>query len=137
MRSWASPPSSGALSSPLKKAHLLRWRPRPHAQRTASTLRVRPSGAASHLDLFERPASFSVSCQRSGTRGEGGGGLARDHLLALLILRPQLEIHEHGAIALFGRALGHYLAAARDHVAQAHEGREAHADLADGAHSKP
>ena len=45
----------------LKKAHLLRWRPRPHAQRTESTPRVRPSGAASHLDLFEHPASFSAS----------------------------------------------------------------------------
>jgi len=42
----------------LKKAHLLRWRPRPHAQRTGSTPRVRRSGAASHLDLFAQPASF-------------------------------------------------------------------------------
>ena len=33
-------------------------RPRPHAQRTGSTPRVRPSGAASHLDLFEQPAEF-------------------------------------------------------------------------------
>src|SRR6266508_1409058 len=45
----------------LKKAHLRRWRPRPHAQRTGSTPRVRPSGAALHLDLFEQPASFSAS----------------------------------------------------------------------------
>jgi ABC-type dipeptide/oligopeptide/nickel transport system permease subunit len=43
----------------LKKAHLLRWRPRPHAQRRETTPRVRPSGAASHLDLFEHPADFS------------------------------------------------------------------------------
>ena len=43
----------------LKKAHLLRWRPRPHAQRRETTPRVRPSGAASHLDLFEQPANFS------------------------------------------------------------------------------
>src|SRR3990167_6532773 len=43
---------------PLKKTHLLRWRPRPHAERTQSTPHVRPSGAASHLDLFERPAEF-------------------------------------------------------------------------------
>src|SRR5712692_3753428 len=58
----------------LKKAHLLRWRPRPQVQRTESTphLRIdsalvsrRPMataqlelrGAASHLDLFEPPAS--------------------------------------------------------------------------------
>ena len=36
-------------------------RPRPHAQRRETTPRVRPSGAASHLDLFEHPASFSVT----------------------------------------------------------------------------
>jgi len=45
----------------LKKAHLLRWRPPPHAQRTESTPRVRPPGAASQLDLFEHPAGFSAS----------------------------------------------------------------------------
>src|SRR5262245_34425317 len=77
------------------------------------------------------------SAYLSGARDERGGGLPRDHLLALLVLRPQLEIHEHGAIALLGRALGHYLAAAGDHVAQAHEGGEAHADLADAAHPEP
>src|SRR5712692_5722171 len=44
----------------LQKAHLLRWRPWPHAQRTGSTPRVRPAGAASHLDLFEQPAKISV-----------------------------------------------------------------------------
>ncbi len=43
---------------PLKRAHLLRWRPRPHARRTESTPRVRPSGAASHLDPLERPAGL-------------------------------------------------------------------------------
>ena len=57
----------------LKKAHLLRWRPRPHAQRGSLALarisgslalppaqlakrrtpRVQLSGAASQLDLFE------------------------------------------------------------------------------------
>src|SRR6187397_2523587 len=36
------------------RAHLLRWRPRPHAQRTASTPRVRSSGAASQLDPSPR-----------------------------------------------------------------------------------
>src|SRR6266478_10071196 len=50
----------------LKKAHLLRWRPRPHAQRTERTPRVRPSGAASHLDLLEQPASFSAFCYSGG-----------------------------------------------------------------------
>src|SRR5205823_1850678 len=47
-----------ALGRRLIKAHLLRWRPRPHAQRTESTPRVRPSGAASHLDPFEPPAGI-------------------------------------------------------------------------------
>ncbi len=32
------------------RAHLRRWRPWPHAQRTGSTPRVRPSGAALQLD---------------------------------------------------------------------------------------
>src|SRR3990172_8814276 len=50
--------SMESSSRPLKKAHLLRWGPRPHAQRTESTPRARPSGAASHLDLFERPAEL-------------------------------------------------------------------------------
>src|SRR6266542_6134911 len=37
-----------------------RWRPRPHAQRTGSTPRVRPSGAALQLDPSHR-SSWSVS----------------------------------------------------------------------------
>ena len=41
-----------AASRLRKKVQLLRWRPRPHAQRTRSTPRVRRSGAASHLDLL-------------------------------------------------------------------------------------
>src|SRR4029453_6208532 len=68
----------------LKKAHLLRWRPRPPCHVTRETIgrtnfrlrvpdmaphspyettpRVRPSVAASHLDLFEHPASSSATC---------------------------------------------------------------------------
>jgi hypothetical protein len=53
--------SSSKFSRLLKKAHMLRWCPRPHVQRTESTPRVRPSGAASHLGLFEQPAGFSAS----------------------------------------------------------------------------
>src|SRR4029453_17884274 len=50
-----------SFSVRLKKAHLrylatALGRPRPHAQRTESTPRERPSGTASHLDLFESPA---------------------------------------------------------------------------------
>src|SRR5207247_10578261 len=62
----ARPPHrrSSPLTGPLKKAHLGHLAtalviPRPYAQRTESTPRVRPSSAASHLDLFERPAQFS------------------------------------------------------------------------------
>src|SRR6266436_3002681 len=43
------------------RAHLLRWRPRLRAQRTESTPRTQPSGAASHLDLFAQPAAVSFA----------------------------------------------------------------------------
>ena len=41
------------------RAHLLRWRPRQPAQRTASTPRRLPSGAASHLDPSPRSSRVS------------------------------------------------------------------------------
>src|SRR5712692_8115248 len=49
-----SPPRVSYMKRPqaAEKAHLLRWRPWPHAQRTGSTPRVRPAGAASPLDLL-------------------------------------------------------------------------------------
>src|SRR5712692_3749209 len=53
----------------LKEAHLLRWRPWPHARRTGSTPRVRLAGAASHLDLFEQPAGVFASCEQAAERG--------------------------------------------------------------------
>src|SRR6266508_3733536 len=53
-RSWS------AASGPLKKAHLLRWLGRRRPQRTASTPRAAASLAVSHLNLFDRPASFSA-----------------------------------------------------------------------------
>src|SRR2546428_9694124 len=53
------------------RAHLRRWRPRPHAQRTGSTPRVRPSGAALQLDPSHR------SSQRvSPTAYQGAGARA-------------------------------------------------------------
>src|SRR5437667_4919167 len=67
----------------MKKAHLLRWRPRPHAQRTGSTPRVRLSGAASHLDLFEQPASGGET---------DGQGLVAAHVEVLAV--AQLRRHE-------------------------------------------
>src|SRR5687767_5599289 len=82
------------------RAQLLRWRPRPHAQRTESTPRVRPSGAASQLDPSPRSSQVSpkrmlkASCSsrkfpdlflRDGDReGRLGGGADRDESLAVL-----------------------------------------------------
>ena len=43
------------------RAHLLRWRPRQPAQRTESTPRRLPSGAASQLDPSLHPAPFSAT----------------------------------------------------------------------------
>ncbi len=42
------------------RAHLLRWRPRPGAQRRETTPRARPSGAASQMDPSRRPGSLDV-----------------------------------------------------------------------------
>ena len=53
--STTTPNPVSARRRPIK-AHLLRWRPRPHAQRRETTPRVRPSGAASQLDLSRPPA---------------------------------------------------------------------------------
>ena len=80
---WPSPPTSHAASRRLKRAHLLRWRPRPHARRTRSTPRGLPSGAASHLNPFEPSARFSqpasVSSRKFADRrpGRGRSGVAR------------------------------------------------------------
>ena len=50
-----------ATSRLMKKAHLLRWRPRPHAQRTGSTPRVRPRAPP-------RIWTFLISLRLSGSR---------------------------------------------------------------------
>src|SRR5215475_1797787 len=105
-----------AASRPLKKAHLLRWRPRSHAQRTASTPRVRPSVAASHLDLFERPVGFSApplapAEARRPLLEEGLQPLAHvaahgaEDLVAVLERDGLVEAHVHvGAKSFFGEA---------------------------------
>jgi branched-chain amino acid transport system permease protein len=49
-RLWTSPAAAGAMIG----AHLRRWRAWPHAQRTGSAPRVRPTGAASQMDLSHR-----------------------------------------------------------------------------------
>ena len=49
------------------RAHLLRWRPRPHAQRTETTPRVRPSGAS----LAAGPFSVALAgCRAPRGRGD-------------------------------------------------------------------
>src|SRR5438876_142985 len=55
-RTWAPPWRACSARKPraMIRAHLRRWRPRPHAQRTESTPRVRPSGAALQLDPSHR-----------------------------------------------------------------------------------
>ncbi len=51
------------------RAHLLRWRPRPGAQRRETTPRARPSGAASHMDPSRRPAPARCSSPPGGDKG--------------------------------------------------------------------
>ena len=74
LQGTATSPSSTANRCRLPiRAHLLRWRPRPRAQRTGSTPRPRSSGAASQLDPSRQPASASSprNCEKFG----GGGGI--------------------------------------------------------------
>src|SRR5258706_9348424 len=61
MRSTRQPVRSRTLSGyePEKGPSAGVRRPRLHAQRAEGTPRVRPSGAASHLDLFEQPGVFA------------------------------------------------------------------------------
>ncbi len=88
-------------SQAAEKAHLLRWRPRPHAQRGSlalarifgsarfalrsarqaeSTPGVRPSGAVSHLDLFEQPAVFLHPATRLRAQADARRVLSRPFL---------------------------------------------------------
>ena len=63
----------------LKKAHLLRWRPRQPAQRRATTPRRLPSGAASQLDLFEPPAGFRIRLRASRRIAVANRGVQLDN----------------------------------------------------------
>src|SRR5438128_8439664 len=47
-------PQEYRMTRAMIRAHLRRWRPRPHAQRPESTPRVRPSGGALQLDPSHR-----------------------------------------------------------------------------------
>ena len=63
-------------ASAMIRAHLLRWRPRQPAQRTESTPRRLPSGAASQLDPSHRSAALSdrLSADTLHKRGLKGFG---------------------------------------------------------------
>src|SRR5215472_1645726 len=90
VRPWITCSSRSSMVRLLKRAHLLRWRPRPHAQRTGSTPRAWPSGAASHLSPFEQPARLTASPVRRAERllqdGGAGGDLLEQADLAALHL---------------------------------------------------
>ena len=60
----------------MRRAHLLRRRPRQPAQRTESTPRRLPSGAASQLDPSHRSSRFlrQAARRRGGSDGIGGRG---------------------------------------------------------------
>src|SRR6266508_4123447 len=71
-------------------------------------------------------------------RDQRGGGAPGDDLLALLVLGPNFHVHQILPLAAFlGRPLTDDLAAAGDHIPEAHERREPHADLLDRAHAQP
>ena len=54
------------LAKAMIRAHLLRWRPRQPAQRTASTPRRLPSGAASQLNPSHRSSRLSPTALKRG-----------------------------------------------------------------------
>jgi hypothetical protein len=66
--SYAAASRARSLSRLLRRAHLLRWRPRRRAHRTASTPRAQLSGAASQLDPSEQPAATAAAGRRCRRR---------------------------------------------------------------------
>src|SRR5438876_775391 len=102
----------------LKRAHLLRWRPRSHAQRTGSTPRVRPSGAASHLDPFEQPANQGGSLMKRIAAALigcvlmvwGAAGLAQDKALKKVVFAVTTKDISvgHSAHSSLPQALGYW-----------------------------
>src|SRR5882672_8485911 len=61
------PPPPHRLRRGAIRGHLLRWRPRPGAQRRETTPRARPSGAASHMTP-SRPSAPPCRQRPSGMR---------------------------------------------------------------------
>ena len=76
-----SPSSTAKRRRAAIRAHLLRWRRRQPAQRTESTPRGLPSGAASHLDPSRHPTRFAAPRHQhhARLREDGGGGGIRTH----------------------------------------------------------
>src|SRR6266545_387659 len=72
------------------------WRPRPHAQRTGSTPRVRPSGAALHLDLLSSlrvfPHPVKPDTPDPGARGRA---VRLPENLRHLLVGQLLHVPEH------------------------------------------
>ena len=64
-----SPSSTATPCRSSIRAHLLRWRPRPRAQRTESTPRPRSSGAASQLDPSRQPTCSLNLTNKNWRRG--------------------------------------------------------------------
>src|SRR5262245_65199555 len=77
----------------MRRAHLLRWRPRQHAQRTGSTPLVLPSGAALHLDpshharrpLFSRRGGLVLVAALASGCGYTFGGNLPPHVKTIAV----------------------------------------------------
>src|SRR5712692_9250070 len=90
--------------------------------------------------LGRRGPSPATSCSSLilPARDQRGGGAPGDDLLALLVLGPDLDVHEVLSLAAFlGGPLADDSAAAADDVSEPHEPREPHAELLDRAHAQP
>jgi len=82
-RYWSTAAFESASARAMIRAHLLRWRPRPHAQRRETTPRVRPSGAPRSWPLLLALAGFLRQAPRAAIRahlrrcGEGAASPQR------------------------------------------------------------
>src|SRR5574341_2619647 len=122
-RSLRAPPRNWTLLDALRRrppmnADALRWRPRLRAQRTESTPRPQPSGAASQLDPSRRPAPIAGqtrthllrwrSTQPSsraqlrplnsncGPHAQRRGSTPRVRIYSALVSRPQAAVQLEG-----------------------------------------
>ncbi|HXJ79973.1 MAG TPA: branched-chain amino acid ABC transporter ATP-binding protein/permease [Candidatus Methylomirabilis sp.] len=90
------------------RAHLRRWRPRTHAQRTGSTPRVRPSGAALQMDPSHRSWPAASDGHSGSTSGSSRSTIARvatgpaDGRSSLILQALGLKKHFGGVQAVNG-----------------------------------